>query len=50
MTSQRTRDRLVSRLRAEGIRNVAVLDVIRNTPRHLFVDVALAISSYEDTA
>ncbi len=50
MTSQRTRDRLVSRLRAEGIRNEAVLDVIRNTPRHLFVDEALASRAYEDTA
>ena len=50
MTSQRTRDRLVARLRAEGIRNEAVLDVIRNTPRHLFVDEALASRAYEDTA
>jgi len=50
MTSQRTRDRLVTRLRAEGIRNEAVLDVIRNTPRHLFVDEALASRAYEDTA
>ena len=50
MTSQRTRDRLVSRLRAEGIGNEAVLDVIRNTPRHLFVDEALASRAYEDTA
>lgn len=50
MTSQRTRDRLVERLRAGGIRNEAVLDVIRNTPRHLFVDEALASRAYEDTA
>ncbi len=50
MTSQRTRDRLVSRLREEGICNEAVLDVIRNTPRHLFVDEALASRAYEDTA
>ena len=50
MTSQRTRDRLVARLRADGIRNEAVLDVIRNTPRHLFVDEALASRAYEDTA
>ena len=50
MTSQRTRDRLVTRLRAEGISNEAVLDVIRNTPRHLFVDEALASRAYEDTA
>ena len=50
MTSQRTRDRLVARLREEGIRNEAVLDVIRNTPRHLFVHEALASRAYEDTA
>ena len=50
MTSQRTRDRLVARLREEGIRNPVVLDVIRNTPRHLFVDEALASRAYEDTA
>ena len=50
MTSQRTRDRLVARLREEGISNEAVLDVIRNTPRHLFVDEALASRAYEDTA
>jgi protein-L-isoaspartate(D-aspartate) O-methyltransferase len=50
MTSQRTRDRLVTRLREGGIRNEAVLDVIRNTPRHLFVDEALASRAYEDTA
>jgi len=48
MTSQRTRDRLVARLRDEGIRNEAVLDVIRNTPRHLFVDEALASRAYEE--
>ena len=50
MTSQRTRDRLVERLRAEGIRNSVVLNVIGKTPRHLFVDEALASRAYEDTA
>jgi len=50
MTSQRTRDRLVERLREGGIRSAAVLDVIRKTPRHLFVDEALASRAYEDTA
>ncbi|UCE90696.1 MAG: protein-L-isoaspartate(D-aspartate) O-methyltransferase, partial [Pseudomonadota bacterium] len=50
MTSQRTRDRLVRRLRDEGIENVQVLEVIRNTPRHIFVDEALASRAYEDTA
>lgn len=50
MTSQRTRDRLIQRLVDEGIKNQRVLDVIRNTPRHIFVDEALASRSYEDTA
>jgi protein-L-isoaspartate(D-aspartate) O-methyltransferase len=50
MTSQRTRDRLVQRLRVGGISNPAVLEVIRNTPRHIFVDEALASRAYEDTA
>ena len=50
MTSQRTRERLIERLRREGIRNPRVLDRIRNTPRHLFVDEALASRAYEDTA
>jgi protein-L-isoaspartate(D-aspartate) O-methyltransferase len=50
MTSQRTRDRLVQRLRAEGIKNNAVLETIGSTPRHLFVDEALASRAYEDTA
>lgn len=50
MTSQRTRERLVKRLQEQGIHNAAVLDVIRKTPRHLFVDEALATRSYEDTA
>ena len=50
MTSARTRDRLVQRLREQGIRNPAVLDRIRNVPRHIFVDEALASRAYEDTA
>lgn len=50
MTSQRTRERLVQRLREKGIQNEKVLDVIRTTPRHLFVDEALASRAYEDTA
>lgn len=50
MTSPRTRERLIERLKAEGIRNPRVLDQIRNTPRHLFVDEALASRAYEDTA
>lgn len=50
MTSARTRDRLIERLRSEGIENEAVLERIRATPRHLFVDEALASRAYEDTA
>lgn len=50
MTSQRTRDRLVKRLEEKGISDRRVLEVIRSTPRHLFVDEALAHRAYEDTA
>ena len=50
MTSARTRDRLVSRLRTQGIGSEDVLQQIRNVPRHLFVDEALASRAYEDTA
>jgi protein-L-isoaspartate(D-aspartate) O-methyltransferase len=50
MTSARTRDRLVARLKAEGVRHEAVLERIRTVPRHLFVDEALASRAYEDTA
>ena len=50
MTSRRTRERLVERLRKEGISNPLVLAAIRDTPRHLFVDEALASRAYEDTA
>lgn len=50
MTSARTRERLIQRLRDQGISNAAVLDQIRTVPRHLFVDEALATRAYEDTA
>jgi protein-L-isoaspartate(D-aspartate) O-methyltransferase len=50
MTSQRTRERLIQRLYEEGLSNAQVLEVIRRTPRHLFVDEALAHRAYEDTA
>lgn len=50
MTSQRTRERLIERLRDRGIENEAVLDVMRSTPRHLFLDEAMAHRAYEDTA
>jgi protein-L-isoaspartate(D-aspartate) O-methyltransferase len=50
MTSARTRERLIQRLSEAGIRNPAVLERIRNVPRHLFVDEALASRAYEDSA
>ena len=50
MTSQRTRERLIQRLVDQGVSNTAVLDVIRTTPRHLFLDEAMAHRAYEDVA
>jgi protein-L-isoaspartate(D-aspartate) O-methyltransferase len=50
MTSQRTRNRLVARLREKGISNEAVLGAIGSVPRHIFIDEALAHRAYEDTA
>ena len=50
MTSQRTRDRLIDRLRSKGIKNIRVLEAMRSLPRHLFVDEALASRAYEDDA
>jgi len=50
MTSQRTRNRLLVRLRERGIGDEHVLETMASVPRHLFVDEALASRSYEDTA
>ena len=50
MTSTRTRDRLIQRLCENGISSGRVLQVIRNTPRHIFIDEALASRAYEDIA
>ncbi len=50
MTSQRTRDRLIQRLRDRGIQNQQVLSVMREIPRHIFVDEALASRAYEDSS
>ncbi len=50
MTSQRTRDRLVQRLEMAGIASRRILEVFRDTPRHIFVDEALATRAYDDTA
>ena len=50
MTSQRARDRLVTKLKEEGIHDPRVLDVMRNLPRHHFIDQALHSRAYENTA
>lgn len=50
MTSQRARDRLVQQLQQQGIRDMRVLAAIRQVPRHLFIDEALASRAYENTA
>ena len=50
MTSLRTRERLLGRLMEQGIKNMQVLDVIRSTPRHIFLDEALSHRAYEDVA
>ena len=48
MTSQRTRVRMVERLRSQGIKDEVVLDAMASVPRHIFVDEALATRAYED--
>ena len=50
MTSQRTRDRMVARLRENGVRDESVLSAMASVPRHIFVDEGLATRAYEDTA
>jgi protein-L-isoaspartate(D-aspartate) O-methyltransferase len=50
MTSQRTRTRMIDRLREEGIRDERVLAAIAAVPRHVFVEEALASRAYEDSA
>lgn len=50
MTSQRTRNRLIERLKTQGINDLRVLNAISQTPRHLFVEEALAHRAYEDSA
>jgi protein-L-isoaspartate(D-aspartate) O-methyltransferase len=50
MTSQRTRARLIERLRAQGIRDEAVLAAMNSVPRHIFVDEALASRAYDDVS
>ena len=50
MTSQRTRERLIRRLEEQGINDAQVIEVMRSTPRHIFVDEALSHRAYEDVA
>ena len=50
MTSQRTRERLIGRLMEQGIKNHRVMDVMRTTARHIFLDEALSHRAYEDVA
>lgn len=50
MTSTRTRDRMLARLREQGIKDEATLSAIGEIPRHIFVDEALSIRAYEDVS
>ncbi|MES2500432.1 MAG: protein-L-isoaspartate(D-aspartate) O-methyltransferase [Pseudomonadota bacterium] len=50
MTSLRTRDRMLARLREQGIKDEVVLSAIADIPRHIFVDEALSIRAYEDVS
>ena len=50
MTSQRTRARMLERLRGQGIKDEVVLEAIGDIPRHIFVDEALASRAYDDAA
>jgi len=50
MTSQRTRERMLTRLREQGIRDELVLAAMNTVPRHIFLDEALSIRAYEDVS
>ena len=50
MTSLRTRERMIKRLSEQGVHHQNVLSIMRDTPRHIFMDEALASRAYEDTA
>jgi protein-L-isoaspartate(D-aspartate) O-methyltransferase len=50
MTSLRTRERMIKRLSEQGIHNKKILEIMRDTPRHIFMDEALSSRAYEDTA
>lgn len=50
MTSQRTRGRMIERLRTQGIRDEVVLAAMSAVPRHIFVDEALGTRAYDDVS
>lgn len=50
MTSQRTRERMITRLREQGIRDELILSAMATIPRHVFMDEALASRAYEDVS
>ena len=50
MTSQRTRERMLARLREQGVRDEVVLAAMNTVPRHIFLDDALSIRAYEDVS
>ncbi|MDD5460103.1 MAG: protein-L-isoaspartate(D-aspartate) O-methyltransferase [Methylococcales bacterium] len=50
MTSLRTRERMIKRLSEQGVYNNKILEIMRDTPRHIFMDEALASRAYEDTS
>jgi len=50
MVSERVRERMVARVREQGVRNPLVLDAMASVPRHVFIDAALSSRAYEDTA
>ncbi|WP_438884022.1 protein-L-isoaspartate O-methyltransferase family protein, partial [Bacillus cereus group sp. BC10] len=50
LTSERVRERMVERLRANGVTDARVLEAMAAVPRHMFVDPGLATQAYEDSA
>lgn len=50
MTSLRTRQRMIKRLAEQGIKHKRLLEIMRDTPRHIFMDEALSSRAYEDTS
>jgi protein-L-isoaspartate(D-aspartate) O-methyltransferase len=50
LTSERVRERMVERLRSNGVTDPRVLNAMSVVPRHMFVDPGLAAQAYEDAA